>query len=113
PRDAYAVVIDTVAGPRWPDLIDSLRRGGRYVVAGAIAGPVVNLDVRTVYLRDLSFFGSTFQPDKILTDLVSYIEANEIHPAIAEIFQLKDIKAAQEAFLSKSYIGKIGVAVSA
>ena len=107
PADGFDVVVDLVAGPRWPDLIASLKRGGRYVTAGAIAGPIVELDVRTLYLRDLTLFGSTFQPDSIMTDIVGYIEKGQITPSIAAEFDLKDIRAAQEAFLAKTHIGKI------
>ena len=56
-------------------LIEALRPGGRYVTAGAIAGPIVELDLRTLYLRDLAFFGCTHQPAaSVFTDLVRYIE---------------------------------------
>jgi NADPH:quinone reductase-like Zn-dependent oxidoreductase len=55
--DAFDAIINVVAGPRWPDMIRALQRGGRYVTAGAIAGPIVELDVRTLYLRDLTLFG--------------------------------------------------------
>lgn len=112
PVRSFAVVIDLVGGPRWPGLIDSLRPAGRYVVAGAIAGPVVDLDLRTLYLRDLSFFGSTHQDDRIFADLVRYIEAGEIRPVVAETFALRDLRAAQEAFLKKRFVGKIGIAVA-
>ncbi|MEP3280503.1 MAG: alcohol dehydrogenase family protein [Stappiaceae bacterium] len=111
PASAFDVVIDLVGGARWPDLIDSLRSGGRYVTAGAIAGPIVELDLRTLYLRDLTLFGSTYQPDNIFTDLVKYIEAGEIKPVIAQTYSLHDLHAAQEAFLEKAHIGKIGVEV--
>ena len=111
PEDAFDVVVDLVAGPRWAGLIDALRRGGRYVTAGAIAGPVVELDVRTLYLRDLSFFGTTFQPDNILPDVIGYIERGELAPMTAEIFDLKDLQAAQQAFLDKKHIGKIALRV--
>ena len=52
------VVIDLVAGPQWPALLDVLRPLGRHAVAGAIAGPIVELDVRTLYLKDLSFLAA-------------------------------------------------------
>ncbi len=58
--DSVDVVIDLVAGPGWPQLLDVLRPGGRYATAGAIAGPLVELDVRSLYLKDLSFFGCTY-----------------------------------------------------
>ena len=54
-RDSVEVVVDLVAGPQWTELPDLLCRGGRYAVAGAIGGPLVELDVRTLYLKDLSF----------------------------------------------------------
>src|SRR5262249_22670263 len=90
-RNAVDVVIDLVAGPQWPELLEVLRRGGRYAVAGAIAGPIVELDVRTLYLNDLSFFGCTFQEDEVFTNLIAYIERGEIRPVIAKTYPLKDI----------------------
>lgn len=101
------VVVDLVAGPQWPQLLEVLKRGGRYVTAGAIAGPIVELDVRTLYLKDLSFFGSTFQPAAIFEKLVGYIERNEIRPVVAKSYPLKDIALAQQDFLGKKYTGKL------
>jgi NADPH:quinone reductase-like Zn-dependent oxidoreductase len=107
PANAFDSIVDLVAGPRWPDMIAALRRGGRYVTAGAIAGPIVELDVRTLYLRDLTLYGSTFQPDNILRDVIGYVEDGKLRPLIAQEFDLKEIHQAQAAFLEKSHIGKI------
>ena len=92
-------------------MIDALRDHGRYVAAGAIAGPIVELDLRTLYLRDLTLMGSTYQSDNIFTDLVGYIERGEIRPVVAETFALEDLRSAQEAFLGKAHVGKIGIRV--
>lgn len=107
PPGSFDAIVDLVGGPRWPDMIDALQRGGRYVASGAIAGPLVQLDLRTLYLRDLTLYGSTFQRDGILADVIGYVERGELRPMIAAEFALKDLKAAQEAFLAKSHIGKI------
>ncbi|MEO1092074.1 MAG: alcohol dehydrogenase family protein [Pseudomonadota bacterium] len=112
PEQAFDAILDLVGGPRWTGLLDSLRNGGRYVTAGAIAGPIVELDLRTLYLRDLSLFGSTHQPPNVFTDLVDYVEANEIRPVVAATYPRRDLRAAQEAFLSKSHVGKIGIRVA-
>ena len=101
------VVIDLVAGPSWPDLLEVLRRGGRYATAGAIAGPITELDVRTLYLKDLSLFGSTYQADEVFPNLVTYIERGEIRPALAATYPLHDIAIAQEDFLAKKHTGKL------
>lgn len=112
PKRAFDVVLDLVGGPRWTGLIDGLYNGGRYVTAGAIAGPIVELDLRTLYLRDLSFFGCTHQGANVFTDLVGYIEASEIRPVIAQTYSLRELRAAQEAFLAKSHVGKIGIRIA-
>lgn len=100
-------VIDLVAGKQWPELLEVLKRGGRYAVAGAIAGPIVELDVRTVYLKDISIFGCTFQEDAVFQNVVNYIERGEIRPVIAKTYPLKDIVKAQQDFLSKRHTGKL------
>lgn len=107
PENHFDVVIDLVAGPRFDDLLNALKPKGRYVASGAIAGPLVTLDVRTLYLKDLSLLGSTAQPDNVIHDVVGYIERGEIKPLIAQTFPMREIRTAQAAFLSKSYIGKI------
>ena len=101
------VVIDLVAGPKWPFLLDVLRSGGRYAVAGAIAGPIVALDVRTLYLKDLSFFGCTVLEPEVFGNLVKRIETGEIKPLVAETHALRDIATAQKVFSEKGYVGKI------
>ncbi len=106
-RDSVDAIIDLVAGPAWPGLLDVLRRGGRYATAGAIAGPMVELDVRTLYLKDLTLFGCTFQEDAVFSNLVSYIERGEIRPLVAKTFPLSEIRRAQEAFLAKGFTGKL------
>jgi NADPH:quinone reductase-like Zn-dependent oxidoreductase len=106
-NEAVDVVIDLVAGPGWRALLKVLKRGGRYITAGAIAGPMVELDVRTLYLKDLTLFGSTFQDDVIFPNLISYIEAGEIRPALAATYPLADIARAQEDFLAKKHTGKL------
>ena len=68
-----SVVADVVGGPYFPTVIDALERGGRYVSSGAIAGPIVDLDLRTLYLMDLTMHGSTVIPPHVFHDLVGYI----------------------------------------
>ena len=105
--DSLDLVVDIVAGPRWPELLDGLKRGGRYAVAGAIAGPLVELDVRTLYLKDLTFFGCTFQEEIVFENLIQYIEGGEIKPVVAKTYQLKEIIQAQKEFLDKIFVGKL------
>lgn len=101
------VVADLVVGDTWPSYLEVLKRGGRYVTAGAIAGPIVEFDVRTLYLKDITLFGCTFQDDIVFENIVSYIERSEIRPVVAQTFPLEKIGEAQETFLAKKFTGKL------
>jgi NADPH:quinone reductase-like Zn-dependent oxidoreductase len=106
-RNSVEVVVDLVAGPQWAELIDILKRGGRYAVAGAIAGPIIQLDIRTLYLKDLNFFGCTFQDNIVFENLIRYVEGGEIRPVVAKTYPLNDIVQAQKDFLDKMFVGKL------
>lgn len=108
-EDKITVVADIVGGPYWPRLIDILERGGRYTCSGAIAGPMVSLDLRTFYLRDLTFTGSTVIGPEVTANLVRYIEAGEVKPALAATYPLSQLRQAQTAFIAKKHTGNIVV----
>jgi len=108
-HDTVTVVADIAGGDYFPTLIDALARGGRYTISGAIAGPIVTLDLRTLYLRDLTFTGSTVLPPHIFTDLVGYIERGEVKPLLAATYPLAELRTAQTAFIAKQHTGNIVV----
>lgn len=111
-RDTVSVIADVVGGSYWPTLIDVLDRGGRYTCAGAIAGPMVEMDLRTFYLRDLTFTGATIVPPGVFADLVGYIERGEVKPALAATYPLEQLHDAQKAFIDKEHTGNIVVTVA-
>jgi NADPH:quinone reductase-like Zn-dependent oxidoreductase len=104
---AFAVIVDNVAGPGFGSVLKTLGRGGRYVTSGAIAGPVVALDMRELYLQDLTLIGCTAWDEPVFPNLIGYIERNEIRPLVAGIFPLKEIAEAQRAFLEKRHVGNL------
>jgi len=106
-RSSVDVVIDVVGGPGFSQLLDVLRPGGRYAVSGAIAAPLAEIDLRTLYLKDLSLFGCTFQYDEVFENLVGYLESGEVRPVVARSYPLAEIAQAQRDFLDKSHVGKL------
>ena len=110
-KDKVSVVADVVGGSLFGSLIDRLERGGRYSCAGAIAGPMVEMDLRTFYLRDLTFTGATIVPAGIFANLVSYINKGEIKPLLAETYPLFELRTAQQSFIDKAHIGNIVVVI--
>lgn len=104
---SVTVIVDLVGGDGFTELPDLLTRGGRYVTAGAIAGPIVSFDLRTLYLNDQTFFGSTAQDEGVFENIIRYINDGFLVPEIAATFPLSEIHKAQEKFLEKSFVGKI------
>ena len=80
------LVVDNVAGAGFGAMIKVFKRGGRYVSSGAIAGPVVNFDMRDFYLKDLTLIGCTAWDEPVFPNLVSYIERGDIRPLLARVF---------------------------
>jgi alcohol dehydrogenase len=104
---SFDVVIDIVGGPRWMQRLDALRPGGRYATSGAIAGPMVEADLRTIYLHDLTIFGCSHQSGDTFAGLAAIINAGSLRPLVSKTYPLRDIAAAQEDLQSGRYPGKL------
>ena len=103
----FSVIADVVGGDRFAEYLSLLGRGGRYVTAGAIAGPIVRLDLRTLYLKNLEFYGSTvFRRDSFPT-LMRALEDGALDPQVGGRWALADIRQAQQAFLQKRHVGSL------
>ncbi|MEQ9490997.1 MAG: alcohol dehydrogenase family protein [Alphaproteobacteria bacterium] len=106
-KDSVDVVVDNVGGAGFGKRLDVLKRGGRFVSSGAIAGPVVELDMRVFYLKDLHLIGCTAWDEPVFPNLISCIERGEIKPLLAATYPLQQIADAQRAFLEKKHVGNI------
>ncbi len=107
PDTSVDVVVDTVAGPAFGEMLNLLKRGGRLVTSGAIAGAQVSIDLRRLYLKDLKLIGCTAWDEPVFSNLISYIEHGEIRPLLAGVHPLEHIVEAQRAFSRKQHIGKL------
>ncbi|WP_245874141.1 alcohol dehydrogenase family protein [Alkalispirochaeta sphaeroplastigenens] len=99
------VAIDNVAGENFGTILKIIARGGRYASSGAIAGPMVTLDMRDLYLRDLNLIGCTAWDEQVFPNLIGYIERGEIRPLVAQTFDLQEIAIAQQKFMQKRHFG--------
>ena len=99
------VFADVVGGDVFPSLFETIRRHGHYVVAGAIGGPIVQLDLRTLYLRDITMHGATVLPPAVFENLIAYIERDEIKPLVAATYPLSELREAQSDFIKKDHVG--------
>ena len=102
------VFVDLVGGIGFEALLPLVHpEGGRYVTSGAIAGPVVQLDLRILYLHHLDLIGATVGTRNEFLELIRMIESGSLRPLVAKTFPLQAIHAAQEMFVSKAFVGKL------
>lgn len=104
-QQSVDLVVDNVAGASFGAMLKVLKRGARYVSSGAIGGPLVTLDMRRFYLKDLTLVGCTAWDEPVFPNLIGYIERGEVRPLLAKTFALDQIAQAQREFLEKRHVG--------
>ncbi len=102
-------VIDVVAGPQLDALLPLVREEGRWVVAGAVAGPVVRLDLRRLYLGNRRLVGSTMHTAAHFAALAAEARAGSLSPRVAATYDLERIHEAHAELATRAHVGKIVV----
>jgi NADPH:quinone reductase-like Zn-dependent oxidoreductase len=108
----YDAVIDVVAGPAVNPGLGLLRAGGRWVVAGALDGWAVDLDVRRLYLANIALVGSTMHTPRIFERLAQIARDGDVRPVVAATFGLHQVPDAQAALARRRHVGKLVVVPS-
>ncbi|MDA7965543.1 alcohol dehydrogenase family protein [Ruegeria sp.] len=104
------IALDVVGAPMFMPLINALRQGGRYSTSGCIAGQMAQFDLRQLVYKDLQLTGATICPPGTMQRVVGMIETGALKPLLAATYPLRDLAAAQEAFMAKTHVGNIVVA---
>jgi len=107
--DGVDLVLDSV-GTTWPDSLRSLRRGGRLVVFGGTGGPMVELDVRFLYLNYLSILGTTGASPREFGRFLEAVQAGSWSPVVDSVRPLADAEPGYERLASDHY-GKVVLSV--
>ncbi len=106
-KHQVTVTVDLVAGEYFSLVFKSLVVGGRYVTSGAIAGPLVELDMRDLIYKDVEMKGSNRYGPEVFQNLLGYIERGLLNPRVAKVFPLSQMQEAQKFFQSKNFFGKV------
>jgi NADPH:quinone reductase-like Zn-dependent oxidoreductase len=101
------VVFEHIGPATWDQSLQSLVKGGRLVTCGATTGPQVTLDLRYVYSRELTVFGSYLGTRAELSMVAKLMGAGKLAPVIGGTFPLREAKLAQERMLQRQFFGKL------
>ena len=101
------VVADIAGGPGLSAMMPMLRDNGRWVIAGAVAGPVIEFDLRRLYLHNVQLIGSSMHTQVHFRRLVELARRGDVRPQVSSTFALTEIAEAQREFSERRHIGKI------
>ncbi|HSP53643.1 MAG TPA: zinc-binding dehydrogenase [Cryobacterium sp.] len=101
------VVADIAGGPGVAAMMPMLRDNGRWVIAGAVAGPVIEFDLRRLYLHNVQLIGSSMHTRVHFRRLVELARGGQVSPQVSDTFTLAEIAEAQKEFSARRHIGKI------
>lgn len=106
------VGLDHVGPATFESTVKSMSKYGRLVTCGSTTGPVVNLEMRTIFGRDISILGARMGTQKELQELSSVVFSGKINPIIDKTFSLAEAALAHKQMEEKKQVGKILLKIS-
>ena len=101
------VVVDSVGGATIESSLQCLGKAGRLVVCGATTGPLVQLDLRVLWRKQISLHGSTMANDREFRAVMGLVVAGKLRPLVDRAFPLQEARAAESYLESASQFGKV------
>ncbi len=101
------IVIEHVGPATWGESVKSLKPGGVLVTCGATTGPKVEIDLRFLFSRQLSFLGSYMGTLGELHEVLKLVFSGKLMPVVDKVFPLSEVRAAHEYLEKSQMFGKV------
>jgi NADPH:quinone reductase-like Zn-dependent oxidoreductase len=102
------VVFENIADPElFPKAIASLRRGGKLFTAGAHAGPIVPLNVSTLYMNEISIIAGTGHTNEDVAAALDAAAQGKLKMLIDRIMPLSQAADAHRLVELRQITGKV------
>ncbi|RCA11563.1 hypothetical protein EA71_02328 [Enterococcus durans] len=104
--------IDSVGGDSFKSLIALGKIGSRIVNFGSTRGPVNNLFLPSLTLKEMSIIGSTMGSADDFSKMIKLVNKKEIHPVIDRAYPLREVKKALDRIEKGQHSGKIVLTIN-
>jgi NADPH:quinone reductase-like Zn-dependent oxidoreductase len=101
------IVFEHIGESVWKDSLRALARNGRLVTCGASSGPMVSLDLRFFFMRQLVVTGAYMGSRDELLQVVRLMERRELRPVVDAVMPLRKTRDAQQRMTNREQFGKI------
>ncbi len=105
------VIVDNVGAATWDRSIRALARGGRLVTCGATSGPKPDEDIRRLFAKQVTIYGSTMGTRHDWEQVTRLLAAKTLRPIVDRIFPLEQAAQAQELMEAQGQFGKIVLSI--
>lgn len=106
------VIVEHTGAATFPSAVKAAAKGGRIVTCGATDGFEATLNLRYVFWRQLTIFGSTLAPKGRLHTLVGLLAAGKLRPVIDRVLPLERVAEGHRALAAREVFGKVVLRVS-
>jgi len=101
------VVFEHVGTATWDHSIKSLADSGRLVTCGATTGFDAHIDIRFLFIRQLSILGSYMGTKSELRTVMKLVAQGRLKPMVDKVFDLADCMAAHNYLEKSKQFGKV------
>jgi len=101
------VVVDSVGGETFSKGLEILKPAGRLVTYGATTGAAGKVEVRRIFWKQLSIFGSTMGATSEFLEMVRLYDERGILPVVDKVFGLGEANLAHQRMEESAQFGKI------
>ena len=105
------VVVEHVGKATWDSSVKALSKGGRLVTCGATSGAEVTTDLRYVYNREITVYGSFMGSKGEVLKVVELCRQGRLKPVVDSVYPLEDAKTAQIRMENREHFGKMVLTV--
>ena len=106
-RHGVDVVFEHIGKGTWADSILAAKRGGRIVTCGATTGHDAATDLRYVFSKQLTIYGSTMASKSTLFTLLDLLEKKKFRAVIYKKMHYTEIRSALEIVENRQQFGKV------
>jgi NADPH:quinone reductase-like Zn-dependent oxidoreductase len=105
--DRVEAVVDTVGEPTWRHSMNSVRKGGKILVAGGTGGYVASLRIDQLFVRNIRIAGVSMGSLEELERLAHFVVAKALQPSIDCVLPLDEVPNGMQRMLDGKVRGKI------
>ena len=105
------VIVDNVGAATWDRSVRALAKGGRLVSCGATSGPKPDQDLRRLFVKQVTIYGSTMGTRHDWEQVNRLLAAKTLRPIVDRVFPLEQAAQAQTLMEEQGQFGKIVLSI--